>query len=348
MGFFSRLRRDKRNGSCSTICCSKSEVGSECSSLRQDVADTLQQQQQVLPTPSHALDQWSFPSSRSGLRNASGCNNSSNRLFSRLANHGAAFPTDDTRTMGRCNSGTSSHSRVEHLVSVQPHHHWSATRSPNNAATACCCCSDSSTHSGASNEMCRARWSAGTCSTTTARGLQQQPMEQQKQTVGMVLNVPTLIQSRGVKCLILDAPTNENVQAYLAEMRRVGVTDLVRTCSPTYNDAPVIAAGIRVHELTFPDGEAPPAEVIGKWRSLAARASAEGGVLAVHCVAGLGRGPVLVAISLIDSGFDPEEAVNFIRSRRKGAINRRQLAFLHSYRRHAVASRRCMRGCTIM
>lgn len=164
----------------------------------------------------------------------------------------------------------------------------------------------------------------------------------------MVLNVPTLIESRGVKCLILDAPTNENLQAYLAEMGRVGVTDLVRTCSPTYNDAPVIAAGIRVHELTFPDGEAPPPEVIGKWRSLAARASAEGGVLAVHCVAGLGRGPVLVAISLIDSGFDPEEAVNFIRSRRKGAINRRQLAFLHSYRRHAVASARCMRGCTIM
>lgn len=166
--------------------------------------------------------------------------------------------------------------------------------------------------------------------------------------MGMVLNVPTLIEARGVKCLILDAPTNENLQAYLAEMRRVGVTDLVRTCAPTYDDAPVVAAGIRVHELTFPDGEAPPAEVICKWRALAARASAEGGVLAVHCVAGLGRGPVLVAISLIDSGFDPEEAVHFIRSRRKGAINRRQLAFLQCYRRHAVASRRCMRRCAIM
>lgn len=312
MGVFSRLRRDKRNGSSSTICCSKSEVGSECSSLRQDVSDSLQQHQ--LPTPSHALDQWSFPSSRSGLRNGSGSTNNNNRLFSRLVNHGAAFPADDTRTMGRCNSGVSSYSRMEHLASGQQHQRCS-TRILNTAA-ACCCCSDSSTHSGASNEFCRARWCGGAYSS----GVLQQQDEQQKQAVGMVLNVPTLIESRGVKCLILDAPTNENLQAYLAEMRRVGVTDLVRTCSPTYNDASVIAAGIRVHELTFPDGEAPPAEIIGKWRSLAARASAEGGVLAVHCVAGLGRGPVLVAISLIDSGFDPEEAVNFIRSRRKGAL----------------------------
>lgn len=176
----------------------------------------------------------------------------------------------------------------------------------------------------------------------------QQHAEQQEQPMGMVLNVPTLIETRGVKCLILDAPTNENLQAYLTAMRKVGVTDLVRTCAHTYDDAPVIAAGIRVHELTFPDGEAPPADILCKWRELAAKTRAEGGVLAVHCVAGLGRGPVLVAISLIDSGYDPEEAVQFIRARRKGAINRRQLAFLHSYRRHAAVSRRCMRGCTIM
>lgn len=191
-----------------------------------------------------------------------------------------------------------------------------------NSAVPCCCCSDSSTHSGGSNELSRGRWCAGACSSGFL--LQQQQQHTTKQPAqplpaGMVLNVPTLIESRGVKCLILDAPTNDNLQAYLAQLVQVGVTDLVRTCPPTYDEGPVVLAGIRVHDLTFPDGEAPPAEVIARWRALAAQAKAEGGVLAVHCVAGLGRGPVLVAVSLIDSGFEAEEAVNFIRSRRKGA-----------------------------
>ncbi|CDJ48177.1 phosphatase, putative [Eimeria brunetti] len=364
MGFLSRMRREKRScddGS-SSFCCSKSEVDSECSSLRQDVCDTLQQQQQ-LPTPSYSLDQWSFPSSRSGLRNgnsssSSNSSSSNNRLFSRLATHGAAFPAEVPRLTGRCISGAASQSRQENLIAgaaaaapASPHGQRCFQRSQASAVP-CCCCSDSSTHSSGSNEVCRGRWCSGACSSgfmlQHQQPKQQQPPQQQPQPAGVVLNVPTLIESRGVKCLILDAPTNENLHAYLAQLLQVGVTDLVRTCPPTYDDGPLLLAGIRVHDLTFPDGEAPPAEVIARWRALAARAQAEGGVLAVHCVAGLGRGPVLVAVSLIDSGFEAEEAVNFIRARRKGAINRRQLAFLHNYRRHAVASRRCMQRCTII
>ncbi|KAL8276021.1 hypothetical protein Esti_000137 [Eimeria stiedai] len=350
MGVLSRFRTKQNQSSSSSICCSRSEVGSVCSSLRQDVCDSLQQQQS-LPMPSPALDQWSFPSSRSGLRSTPNSSSSSSRLFSRLVNHGAAFPPEEPVVMNRCNSGGSASVRSEYL-SLQLQQHRAAAAAPRcpNAAAVCCCCSDSSTHSGASNELCRALFCSSSSAAAVA-ALQQQrgePQEKQQQVMGMVLNVPTLIECRGVRCLILDAPTNDNLQAYLTAMRRVGVTDLVRTCAPTYDEGPVVTAGIRVHELTFPDGDAPPAEVICRWQQLAARVKAQGGLLAVHCVAGLGRGPVLVAISLIDSGLDPEEAVHFIRSRRKGAINRRQLAFLHNYRRSSAASRRCIRGCTIM
>ncbi|KAL8441565.1 hypothetical protein Emag_007058 [Eimeria magna] len=357
MGVLSRFRTKKNPKSSNNICCSRSEVGSVCSSLRQDVCDSLQQQQQSLPMPSPGLDQWSFPSSRSGLRHtpsSSTSSSSSSRLFSRLVNHGAAFPPEEPVAVNRCNSGGSASVRSEHFT-LQLQQHRTAVAAPRcpNASAVCCCCSDSSTHSGASNDLCRALFCSS--SSAAAAALQQQRIEpqekqqqQQQQAMGMVLNVPTLIECRGVRCLILDAPTNDNLQAYLMAMRRVGVTDLVRTCTPTYDDGPVVTAGIRVHELTFPDGDAPPAEVICRWQQLAARVKAQGGLLAVHCVAGLGRGPVLVAISLIDSGLDPEEAVHFIRSRRKGAINRRQLAFLHSYRRSSAASRRCIRGCTIM
>jgi protein tyrosine phosphatase type 4A len=57
-----------------------------------------------------------------------------------------------------------------------------------------------------------------------------------------------------------------------------------------------------------------------------------GGCIAVHCVAGLGRAPVLVAVALIEYGMKPLDAIEFIRSRRKGAFNTHQIEFLDRYR----------------
>jgi hypothetical protein len=47
--------------------------------------------------------------------------------------------------------------------------------------------------------------------------------------------------------------------------------------------------------------------------------------VAVHCVAGLGRAPCLVAIALVEQGMEALEAIQFVRQRRRGAINNKQL-----------------------
>ncbi|PFH31811.1 putative protein tyrosine phosphatase type IVA A [Besnoitia besnoiti] len=163
-----------------------------------------------------------------------------------------------------------------------------------------------------------------------------------------VMNTPTRIEAGRQRFLIFDAPSQENLAAYIKEMQAYEVTDLVRTCERTYDEKAVMAVGIRAHEMIFPDGEAPPDEVIDEWLALCNFVAQQRGAIAVHCVAGLGRAPVLVAIALIEKGMDPMDAIMFIRERRKGAINRRQLQFLKSYKRRSHYQKCCVKGCTIM
>lgn len=70
-----------------------------------------------------------------------------------------------------------------------------------------------------------------------------------------------------------------------------------------------------IQDLPFEDGAAPPFDIIKKWMEVVCQLSDEdqGGCIAVHCVAGLGRAPVLVAIALIEHGLKYHVAVEKIR-----------------------------------
>lgn len=75
--------------------------------------------------------------------------------------------------------------------------------------------------------------------------------------------------------------------------------------------------------MFFVDGASPPQDIIQRWLDLVTstfsppRASgAPKPCIAVHCIAGLGRAPVLVAIALIEYGMDPMSAVALIREKR--------------------------------
>mmetsp|Transcript_4956 Transcript_4956/g.11661 ORF Transcript_4956/g.11661 Transcript_4956/m.11661 type:complete len:170 (+) Transcript_4956:271-780(+) len=133
---------------------------------------------------------------------------------------------------------------------------------------------------------------------------------------------------KDLKFIIMDRPTDENLPSYLRELKKEGVTAIVRVCEPSYNTSEAEKAGISMHELAFDDGTPPPRQVISKWRSVVKSAT---GAVAIHCVAGLGRAPVMVAIALIDKGLDSVAAVELIRKERRGAINKKQLDFLRAY-----------------
>jgi len=153
------------------------------------------------------------------------------------------------------------------------------------------------------------------------------------------------IKHRKFTIIIMDAPADDTAAAgYVAELKALGVTDVVRTCEPTYSPEKFEKEGLRVHEMMFADGAPPPEETLARWNSLINERynAKDPGIIAVHCVAGLGRAPVMAAVALMEqTGLDGVDAVEKIRETQKGAINARQLRFLQTYKPTNKASNGC-------
>jgi protein tyrosine phosphatase type 4A len=159
-----------------------------------------------------------------------------------------------------------------------------------------------------------------------------------------------------LRFLVMDCPTENTLSDYIKELKMRGVTDVVRLCEPTYDRNLLASNDIQVHDWPYADGKTPPPEIIYEFLGLCEKrfqnltlskeviqektVTADASpVIAVHCVAGLGRAPVMVAIALIEAGFAPLDAIDFIRKYRRGAFNATQLKYLiDTYKRRAGKS----------
>ncbi|XP_029329701.1 protein tyrosine phosphatase type IVA 1-like isoform X3 [Mus caroli] len=88
-----------------------------------------------------------------------------------------------------------------------------------------------------------------------------------------------------------------------------------------------------IEDWPFDDAAPPSNQIVNDWLSLVKIKFCEepGCRIAVHCVARLGRAPVLVALALIEGGMKYEDAVQFIRQKRRGAFNSKQPLYLEKY-----------------
>jgi len=152
-----------------------------------------------------------------------------------------------------------------------------------------------------------------------------------------------------LRFFVTKAPNETNIDLYLAELKKHNVAHIVRVCQPTYEKDNLEANGVTVHDLYFPDGKAPSSHVMNEWRSILEKVfhsknnnpEGEPPAIAVHCVAGLGRAPVMVALALIEEGMDNAEAIKQIRNQITGSFNQNQIRFLMAY--HPTK-----KGCLIM
>lgn len=143
-----------------------------------------------------------------------------------------------------------------------------------------------------------------------------------------------LVEYKNMRFLIMDRPSKANIGQFVEELKKCGVSAVIRVCEPTYDQQLLTKEGISVIDWQFDDGAAPPRDVVISWLDFLKSTFQEnpGATVAIHCVAGLGRAPVLVALALIEGGMKYEDAVQYIRQRRRGAINSKQLEYLEKYK----------------
>lgn len=154
-----------------------------------------------------------------------------------------------------------------------------------------------------------------------------------------------VIEHNGAKFVILSEPSEAAIPAIIKDLSAMNVKKLVcAVVAQSYPSQPFEAAGISVHHLGYEDGSLPPDNVINGWLSVVEEARKQKEAVGVHCVAGLGRAPVLVAIALIEDGLNFMDAIELIRQKRRGAINMKQLKFLETYKPRRGGGK----GCIVM
>ncbi|XP_058400507.1 protein tyrosine phosphatase type IVA 1-like isoform X2 [Diceros bicornis minor] len=110
---------------------------------------------------------------------------------------------------------------------------------------------------------------------------------------------PMEVTYRNMRFLVTHNPTSATLNKFLEELKKYGVLD-----------------------RPFDDGSSPSNQTVDNWLSLVNIKFREepGCCTAVRCVAGPGRTPVLVALALIEGGMKSEDAVQFVRQKRHGAL----------------------------
>src|SRR4051812_8190418 len=98
------------------------------------------------------------------------------------------------------------------------------------------------------------------------------------------IHPPSIIEYAQLRIILMESPTNDNLDAYVAFLQQHGCSVLVRVCEATYDTVRLTknSVGIEALDLSYPDGTVPTGDLIRRWLQLVGLHS----TVAVHCVAG--------------------------------------------------------------
>ncbi|KAG0207642.1 Dual specificity protein phosphatase cdc14a [Mortierella sp. NVP41] len=238
--------------------------------------------------------------------------------------------SDETDTSSRYSfsSGRSSQSSVESSRSSTPSSTQSSVGSQLSTRTSSSSqswrSSSSSGSQSASQMECPLSISMETSSidsnsTITTTPPQQQQQEEQKrpnaEDSGAEIAQMTKVKKQRTRL-------NKSFRSVLSYFSTHNVQCIIRLNDKTYDKAHFTARGIEHVDMIYPDGTCPPWYIVERFFEVCERvAMDQGGVVAVHCMAGLGRTGTLIGAYLMRH-FDmtARETIAFLRLMRPGSV----------------------------
>lgn len=136
------------------------------------------------------------------------------------------------------------------------------------------------------------------------------------------------------KILALAGPTESlfPLEDFIDYAKATGITQVIRLNRSAYAASPLRESGIAHRNLFMMDGHIPSPKQIFEFCKIADRVLfQEGGRLAVHCMAGLGRTGTMIAIYLIYKyRVEAVHVIAYLRMMRPGSILAIQTGFLQN------------------
>ncbi|KAH9175198.1 tyrosine protein phosphatase [Lactarius sanguifluus] len=158
-------------------------------------------------------------------------------------------------------------------------------------------------------------------------------IKNQKDAKGQAASAGTLASpAKGVKQreLALQRKLPTPFQNCLEYFEQHNVKIVIRLNNPLYDRQTFLDRGINHLELYFDDGTNPTDEIVRRFIDVSDEIIQAGGVVAVHCKAGLGRTGTLIGAYLVwKYGFTASEAIAFMRIVRPGCVVGPQQQFMY-------------------
>jgi atypical dual specificity phosphatase len=114
--------------------------------------------------------------------------------------------------------------------------------------------------------------------------------------------------------------TGERLERSVDFLSDEGITLLVSLTEVPADSAVLDAASIKTAHLPVKDFTAPTLGQMIEFASLVRNERDEGGMVGVHCTAGLGRSGTMSAVFFVDQGLQPDVALARIRDIRPGSV----------------------------
>lgn len=127
---------------------------------------------------------------------------------------------------------------------------------------------------------------------------------------------------------ITKSPNNLNIDNFISEIKKNKIKHVVRLCGPTYKETRIISENISFYDWTISDGGIPSEKIISDWIELIKLNEP----ILVHCLAGLGRSPLLVVIGLINNKMSNFDAIELVRRKCYKSLNNKQIDWLVNYK----------------